>query len=133
MENSQIQDQPSIKVLDQPIIQNEPGQSEVIIAYVTVPNQEIAEKLGGLLVEKQLVACANIIPGLTSIYKWKGQIEKDSELLMMLKTKRSLFQELVNEVKANHPYECPEIISVGDVQQAYKPYYDWILKETKNT
>lgn len=49
---------------------------------------------------------------------------------MMLKTKKSLFQELVNEVKANHPYEVPEIIAV-DVVSAYKPYHDWVLKETK--
>ena len=48
----------------------------------------------------------------------------------MLKTKKSLFQELVNEVKANHPYECPEVISV-EVANAYKPYYDWVLKESK--
>ncbi|CDW79550.1 divalent ion tolerance protein [Stylonychia lemnae] len=136
-----MEDQVQQKLEDAPILSNLGDQSEVIIVYVTVPSQEKAEELGSLLVEKKLIACANIIPGLTSIYSWKNEIcvnhleyqtiqQKDKEFLIMMKTRKNVFQELVNTVKANHPYECPEVISVN-IQDAYQPYYNWVLEETK--
>ena len=58
------------------------------------------------------------------------KFQRDQEILMIVKTKKSVFQELVNEVKRLHPYDTPEVIST-EVTHAYKPYYDWVIKETK--
>lgn len=64
------------------------------------------------LVEDKLAACVNLIPGITSIYEWKGKIETDSEVLLMIKTRTSRIEQLTNTVKANHPYEVCEVIAV---------------------
>ncbi|XP_054272460.1 protein CutA homolog isoform X2 [Macrosteles quadrilineatus] len=86
-----------------------PGLFSVV--YITAPSQEVAKKIARGLVENQLAACVNIIPGITSIYKWEGKIEEDSELLLMAKTKTERIEELTSFVKANHPYSVPEVIS----------------------
>lgn len=98
--------------------------------YVTVPNMDVARKITSVLLEKDLVACANIIPGLTSIYKWKGKIEEDPELLMMMKTRSSLLPSIIENVRANHPYEVPEVIEVP-ILQGNPSYLKWIGDNTK--
>uniref|UniRef100_A0A1B6FXF1 Uncharacterized protein n=2 Tax=Cuerna arida TaxID=1464854 RepID=A0A1B6FXF1_9HEMI len=86
-----------------------PGLFSVV--YITAPTQEVAKKIARGLVENQLAACVNIVPGITSIYKWEGKIEEDSELLLMVKTRTQKIVELTAYVKANHPYSVPEVIS----------------------
>ena len=94
-------------------------------AFVTVPNQEVAEKLASGLVSSKLAACVNIIPGLTSVYEWEGKIEKDSELLLMIKTRTDRVDELSAWVKENHPYDVCEVISTK-IDSGNPPYLKWL-------
>lgn len=86
-----------------------PGLFSVV--YITSPTQEVAKKIARGLIENNLAACVNIIPSITSIYKWEGKIEEDSELLLMVKTRTQRVEEVTAFVKANHPYSVPEVIS----------------------
>jgi len=94
-------------------------------AFVTVPNQEVAEKIASGLVSSKLAACVNIIPGLTSVYEWEGKIEKDTELLLMIKTRTERVDELSAWVKDNHPYDVCEVISTK-IENGNPPYLKWL-------
>ena len=80
--------------------------------YITIDTMENASRLAGGLVQARLAACVNIIPGVRSVYMWEGQVHDDAELLLMVKTKTGLVPNLTQWVKENHPYDCPEVISV---------------------
>jgi len=104
-------------------------QSEYQIILSTCPDRENAEKLANLLIEQNLAACVNIVPGLTSIYKWKGEIQTGTELLLIIKTRSDRYTEIESIICAHHPYELPEIISVP-LQHGLKNYLDWIDNTT---
>lgn len=95
------------------------------VAYVTTPNEEVAKKIAHGLVQKKLAACVNIIPKITSVYEWKGKINEDSELLLMIKTKTNKVNELTDWVKANHPYTVCEVISMP-ITNGNEQYLKWI-------
>ncbi|EIE25634.1 hypothetical protein COCSUDRAFT_83641, partial [Coccomyxa subellipsoidea C-169] len=99
--------------------------------YVTVPSQEVAEKLAALLVnpDHRLAACVNIVPGLTSIYWWEGKVNKDAELLLMIKTQTHLVPKLTEVVKSNHPYDECEVISLP-ITGGSSSYIKWIHDST---
>lgn len=100
-----------------------------LIVYVTVPDRDFGAVIGRIIVEERLAACCNIIPGLRSIYRWKGKLCDEAEAQCVFKTRSALFERLCERVKALHSYECPEIIAVG-IKDAYRPYLDWIDGET---
>ncbi|XP_022700879.1 divalent-cation tolerance protein CutA-like isoform X1 [Varroa jacobsoni] len=81
------------------------------------------------LVENRLAACVNIIPGLTSIYRWKGTIEKDNEVLLMIKSPSASLANLTTFVKSLHPYEVCEIISLP-IQQGNPDYLQFLMDAT---
>ncbi|XP_017892595.1 protein CutA homolog isoform X2 [Ceratina calcarata] len=95
------------------------------VTYVTVPTQDVAKKLAHGLVKNKLAACVNIIPGLTSVYEWKNEINEDSELLLMIKTRTDTVDALTKFVKENHPYEVCEVISLP-IQNGNDKYLNWI-------
>ncbi|TGZ66537.1 hypothetical protein CRM22_005262 [Opisthorchis felineus] len=101
------------------------------IAYVTCPNETVANKIASLLVTSKLAACVNIIPSIQSIYTWNGKVEKDSELLLLIKTQTSLMERVIETVKSNHPYECPEVIAT-EIKSGYPGYLQWITDSTSN-
>jgi len=106
-----------------------PGQSladQVSVVYVTAPDSTVADKLAGQLVSEGLAACVNIVPGLTSVYRWKGEICKDSELLLIIKTSNRLLESLVPFVKANHPYDECEVLALPAVAGS-PSYLQWVL------
>src|SRR5512139_174080 len=79
-----------------------------IVVLITAPDHEVAEKIAQELLGKHLAACVNILPSVQSIYFWKGEVQNDQEVLLLVKTRLSLFQEqLVPAVRAVHPYEVP--------------------------
>src|SRR5262249_41139760 len=87
--------------------------SDAIVGLVTVPNAETADKLGEALVGERLAACVNVVPGIRSIYRWQGKVERDAELLCLIKTTRAGFERLRARVVELHPYEVPEVIALG--------------------
>ena len=97
------------------------------IAFVTVPNKEVGESIAGGLVSSKLAACVNIIPGVTSVYEWEGKIEKDSELILKIKTRTSRIPELTEYVKSKHPYDVCEVITTP-IESGNQQYLDWLGK-----
>ncbi|ESP00914.1 hypothetical protein LOTGIDRAFT_173015 [Lottia gigantea] len=95
------------------------------MAFITVPNLEVAKKLSHGIVKEKLAACVNIIPGITSVYEWEGKVEEDSELLLMVKTQTVKVDALSEYVRKNHPYEVAEVIS-SKIDNGNPPYLKWI-------
>lgn len=103
--------------------------AEFIVVLVTATSKMEAEKIAKTLLNKKLAACVNIIPKLTSFFSWKGKIQKANELLLVIKTKKTLFKKLEKELTAIHSYSVPEIIALPIVAGA-KNYMDWLRSET---
>ncbi|XP_054714648.1 protein CutA homolog isoform X2 [Uloborus diversus] len=95
------------------------------VSYVTAPNEDAAKKLAEGLVKEKLAGCVNIIPGIHSIYEWKGEIQKDAEVLMVIKSRTSRLEEMTKFIRENHPYEVCEVISTP-IQQGNPPYLKWL-------
>lgn len=103
---------------------------EYCVIFCTVPNNEVGLNIANTLVSKQLAACVNIVPGLTSIYTWKGELCNDQEFLLIIKTKNNLFANIEEAIKKIHPYEVAEIISLPMISGSYE-YLQWIETVTK--
>jgi periplasmic divalent cation tolerance protein len=101
-----------------------------LIVFVTCPPAR-AEALAGALVEGRFAACVNILPQVKSVYRWKGQVQKDDEALLIIKTAAGRFEELKQTVLKLHPYELPEVIAVK-VEQGHKAYLDWVLENSNS-
>jgi len=96
-----------------------------IIVLVTAPSQKTAAGIAKMLVKSRLAACANIIPKVRSIYRWQGKLYDEPEVLMVIKTKKALFRRLAEKVRAIHPYQVPEIISLT-ITAGDKKYLQWL-------
>ena len=81
------------------------------------------------LVSGGYAACVNIIPGLTSMYRWKGDICRDDELLLIIKSRKRLFDDICSRIKELHPYEVPEILSF-DISGGSESYLQWLADST---
>jgi periplasmic divalent cation tolerance protein len=103
-----------------------------VFVYTTYPSLVEAEQAGRTIVERRLAACVNILPGMVSHYWWEGKLERGEEVVMILKTRASLAEQVSAAVKALHSYATPAI-SVIPVESVDKPYLDWILAETAET
>lgn len=97
----------------------------VQIILCTCPDHQTAEKIARLLIERNLAACVNILPGLTSYYRWQGQIESAQELLLLIKSNSGRYSSVEAAILENHPYELPEIIAIP-VDQGLPDYLHWI-------
>eukprot|EP00897_Mesotaenium_endlicherianum_P006844 jgi/Mesen1/6188/ME000032S05477 len=86
-------------------------------------------KLASSIVESKLAACVTQIPGVESTYRWEGKVTTDAEVMLMIKTRRGLLDELSAHVRANHPYEVPEVIGLPIVGGNAK-YLEWITEST---
>lgn len=96
-----------------------------LLTFVTTPDVSAADRIAQALVTERLAACVSIVPGLTSVYRWKGELQRDSEVLLIIKTTRHRFEDLRMRVKELHPYEVPEIIATA-LEAGDKAYLDWI-------
>jgi periplasmic divalent cation tolerance protein len=105
--------------------------TDAIFVYVTAPDLDTADRIGTALVEERLAACANLLPGMRSIYRWQGAVERADETVLLLKTQRSRFDALESRVRALHPYDTPCIVALP-IAQGSAPYLDWIESETSN-
>ncbi len=96
-----------------------------LIVFCTCPDRETALRLAETLVDRELAACANVVPGLTSVYRWQGRRETAEESLLLIKTRADAYPELEEAIRALHPYELPEIIAVP-IEQGLAAYLAWI-------
>ncbi len=101
-----------------------------VLVYTTYPSLVEAEQAGGLLVEKGLAACVNILPGMRSIYRWEGKIEKAEEVVMIIKTVAANKEAVAAEVKRLHSYDTPAILFLP-TQGGDADYVNWIVAESK--
>ncbi|MBM3530290.1 MAG: divalent-cation tolerance protein CutA [Alphaproteobacteria bacterium] len=100
-----------------------------VFVYTTWPSAVEAEKAGRALVERRLAACVNILPGMVSVYRWKGKTERCEEAVMIVKTRASLVGEVEAAVKELHSYSVPAIL-VWPLQRVEKSYLRWLMSET---
>lgn len=101
----------------------------VLIAYCTCPDTPCAERIAGALVERGLAACVNLVPGVSSIYRWQGAVERSEEVLLLIKTTAARMPALEAAIDALHPYELPELIAVEAAAGAPR-YLDWVRAST---
>jgi periplasmic divalent cation tolerance protein len=100
-----------------------------VFVYTTYPSIVEAEEAGRALVGRRLCACVNILPGMVSYYWWRGALERGEEVVMLIKTRASLGQDVCTAVKEMHSYETPAIL-VLPIESVEQTYLKWILDET---
>ena len=105
------------------------SSGKVLVILVTAVNQEEAVKIGEGMVNAKLAACANILPGIHSIYRWKGKVVKAQEVLLILKSTKLRYRALEKAIKAMHTYETPEIIALP-VKDGLNQYIGWVCSQT---
>ena len=101
----------------------------VFVVTTTVERKEDGERLASLLLERRLVACAQISGPLTSLYRWQGETVTAAEYLLTLKTRRSLFRQVEELLREEHPYQVPEILG-DEAAAASQAYAEWVEGET---
>lgn len=102
---------------------------DFIIILVTTSSEEEGRKIAQVLVEKRIAACVNIINDIESIYRWKGKISDEKEVLLLIKTRKKLYKSVEEEIRKLHSYEVPEIIALPIISGS-KDYLYWIDSET---
>ncbi len=102
---------------------------ENIVVFITASDEEMAAVIARALVEESLAACVNIVRGIRSIYSWQGNIEDETEVLMIAKTKKGLFDKLSQRVKELHSYQTPEIIALPVIAGSPE-YIAWLNDAT---
>jgi periplasmic divalent cation tolerance protein len=102
---------------------------KALLVYTTFPNMDAALAVGESLVRDRLIACINVLPGMRSVYAWKGQIERADEVVAILKTRSGLEAEVAAAVKDRHPYDMPIIVFIAP-DSADPDTLSWLLAET---
>lgn len=102
-----------------------------IVALITAPSKEVANKISNVLLDQKLAACVNIVSPINSLYTWEGKVNNDEEVLMIVKSRADLFEsKFIDAVKSAHPYDVPEIIALPIIMGS-KSYLDWIKDVTE--
>jgi periplasmic divalent cation tolerance protein len=102
-----------------------------LLAISTFPDAEVAQRVSQQLVEERLVACANILPRVQSIYRWKGKLETTEETVVFFKTTRERFSGLRSRLKELHPYDVPELIAF-EIADGLPDYLRWISESCES-
>lgn len=100
-----------------------------LVALCTCPDEATAKRLAGEVVDAGYAACVNVVPGLTSVFYWEGEVQNDAEVLMVIKTTDTVYSRLEQHLVASHPYELPEVVAVG-IEQGLAGYLEWMNTET---
>lgn len=98
---------------------------DYILVLIAASSLQEGERIGSALVEEGLAACCNIIPEIKSVFKWNGEICKEKEVLLLVKSKAALFEKLKDKVKKFHSYEVPEIIAFP-IETGLQDYFNWM-------
>jgi len=103
--------------------------ADALELHVTMPDKDRAAALARALVEEGLAACVNVVPGVTSIYRWEGRLQEDAEVLCLIKTRPAVFERARTRILELHPYEVPEILAFA-VDDGSPAYLEWLQKST---
>lgn len=95
------------------------------LVLCTCPDQDCAQHLATMLIEGNLAACVNILPGIMSVYRWQGKIENSQEQLLLIKARADMYAQIEKMIVAHHPYELPEVIAVP-IQNGLAGYLSWV-------
>ncbi len=101
-----------------------------LLVMTSLPDREAAERLAEALVEGRVAACVNILAPCRSVYRWQGALQRDEEHPLVAKTTADRYAALEALIRANHPYELPEIVAVS-VERGLPAYLDWVAAETR--
>ena len=101
-----------------------------LLVLCTCPDNDVAELISRVLVESKLAACLNILPAVTSVYRWQDNVEFAAEVQLLIKTTSEKYHLLEEKINNLHPYETPEIIALN-IQQGDKHYLNWITESLK--
>ena len=102
----------------------------IVFVYTTYPSTVEAERAGRTLVERELAACVNIMPGMISHYRWQGSVERGEETVMIIKTRASLAERVGAAVKEMHSYATPAILVIP-IESVDQGYLGWLLAQTE--
>lgn len=95
------------------------------VVLMTAPDAAVADRIARALVDERLAACVSLVPEVRSVYRWEGKVEESREVLLVAKTLAGLFPALEARVRAIHPYDVPEIISLA-LTDGSRPYFSWL-------
>ncbi len=99
--------------------------SERLVVLMTAGSREEADKIANALVTELFAACVNVLPGVTSVYRWEGEVQRDQEWLLVAKSTREVLDDLVRRVQALHSYDLPEVIALPVVGGS-EAYLRWV-------
>lgn len=103
---------------------------ETLLVFTHLPDAVSAQKLASKLIEQRVAACVNILAPCRSVYRWQGKIENAEEVPLLIKTTAERYAALEQAIRAQHPYELPEIVAVP-VSKGLPAYLDWVAEETR--
>lgn len=104
---------------------------EILVVLTNLPDRASAQRLAQNLIENHAAACVNILSECSSVYRWQGKVESASEVPLLIKTTRSAYSRVEELIRAQHPYELPEIIAVS-VAAGLPAYLQWVVQETSS-
>ena len=107
------------------------GDLQLCLCLCTCPDGDVAGKIADQLVAEQLAGCVNIVPGIMSVYRWQDEVEHGQEVLLLIKTSKTLWSQLEQRIQALHPYELPEIMAVP-ITTGQADYIKWIEASLKS-
>ena len=102
----------------------------ILLCLCSCPDATSAEQLAGALVGERLAACINIVPGLRSVFRWQGSVQRESEVLLLIKTSAEAYPVLQDRLCELHPYELPELLAV-EPAAGLPAYLGWVAAETR--
>jgi periplasmic divalent cation tolerance protein len=102
---------------------------DIVVVFSTFPDSVTAKRIALELVKARLAACVNVLPGVESIYQWKGELESSSEVLGLIKTTVAMYPALETRLKELHPYDVPEILAVP-ASNVHPAYAQWVREIT---
>ncbi|MCQ2739709.1 MAG: divalent-cation tolerance protein CutA [bacterium] len=104
---------------------------DIIVIYCTVPNKKMAKEITNVLMKHKLAACVSMIENVQSVFSWDGEVVKEKEILMMIKTRRANYGKIKLVIEDLHDYNVPEIIALPIVDCS-EDYLKWLVKETNS-
>jgi len=103
--------------------------ADYIVVLSTAPSVEDARRIAHEVVIDRLAACVNLVTGIVSVYEWENEVHEEPEVLLIMKTRKSLARRLTDKIIEVHPYDCPEVVALP-VTDGSKAYFDWIESVT---